>query len=200
VWPATAGEVRLDGSALTDWHPQDLGQHVGYLPQDIELFAGTVAENIARFSTADDAAVIAAARAAGCHEMIQALPAGYNTQIGEGGTALSGGQRQRIGLARALYREPRLLVLDEPNSSLDAAGEEALVTAVRDLQARQTTTILITHKLNLLSLADRVLILDGGSVQAFGPRDAVLSRLMGPKVVPGSTPETAPTEARHAGA
>jgi len=200
VWPATAGEVRLDGSALTDWHPQDLGQHVGYLPQDIELFAGTVAENIARFSTADDAAVIAAARAAGCHEMIQALPAGYNTQIGEGGTALSGGQRQRIGLARALYREPRLLVLDEPNSSLDAAGEEALVTAVRDLQARQTTTIIITHKLNLLSLADRVLILDGGSVQAFGPRDAVLSRLMGPKVVPGSTPETAPTEARHAGA
>jgi ATP-binding cassette subfamily C protein len=200
VWPATAGEVRLDGSALTDWHPQDLGQHVGYLPQDIELFAGTVAENIARFSAADDAAVIAAARAAGCHEMIQALPAGYNTQIGEGGTALSGGQRQRIGLARALYREPRLLVLDEPNSSLDAAGEEALVTAVRDLQARQTTTIIITHKLNLLSLADRVLILDGGSVQAFGPRDAVLSRLMGPKVVPGSTPETAPTEARHAGA
>jgi ATP-binding cassette subfamily C protein len=200
VWPATAGEVRLDGSALTDWHPQDLGQHVGYLPQDIEMFAGTVAENIARFSASDDAAIIAAARAAGCHEMIQALPAGYNTQIGEGGAALSGGQRQRIGLARALYREPRLLVLDEPNSNLDAAGEEALVTAVQGLQMRRTTTIIVTHKLNLLSLADRVLILDGGSVQAFGPRDAVLSRLIGPKLLPNSTPETVPAEARHAGA
>lgn len=200
VWPATAGEVRLDGSALTDWHPHDLGQHVGYLPQDIEMFAGTVAENIARFSATDDAAVIAAARAAGCHEMIQALPAGYNTQIGEGGTALSGGQRQRIGLARALYREPRLVVLDEPNSNLDAVGEEALVAAIQGLKTHKTTTIIITHKLNLLSLADRILILDGGTVQAFGPRDAVLGRLIGPKVLPGPAPEAPPSEARHAGA
>jgi len=200
VWPATAGEVRLDGSALTDWHPQDLGQHVGYLPQDIEMFAGTVAENIARFSATDDAAVIDAARAAGCHEMIQALPSGYNTQIGEGGTALSGGQRQRIGLARALYREPRLVVLDEPNSNLDAGGEGALISAIQGLKTHKTTTILVTHKLNLLSLADRILILDGGSVQAFGPRDALLSRLIGPKILPGPTPETPPAEARHAGA
>lgn len=198
VWPAATGEVRLDGSALTDWHPQDLGQHVGYLPQDIELFAGTVAENIARFSAAGDEAIIAAARAAGCHAMIQGLPQGYNTPIGEGGTALSGGQRQRLGLARALYREPRLLVLDEPNSNLDAAGEEALVAAVRALQARRTTTVIITHKLNLLAIADRVLILDGGIVQACGARDAILSRLMGPKVMPGSAQMAAvPAEARQ---
>lgn len=200
VWPAAAGHVRLDGSALADWHPQDLGQHVGYLPQDIELFAGTVAENIARFSAPDDAAVIAAARAAGCHEMIQGLPQGYNTPIGEGGLALSGGQRQRLGLARALYGDPRLLVLDEPNSNLDAAGEEALVTALQGLQVRRTTTVIITHKLNILALVDRVLILDAGSVQAFGARDAILSRLMGPKAVPSSAPEVAaPAEARQVG-
>ena len=132
VWQATAGAVLLDGSELSHWDPLDLGQHLGYLPQDVELFAGTVAENIARFGVIDDPAVIAAAQLAGCHELIQNLPDGYNSNIGDNGHALSGGQRQRIGLARCLYREPSLLVLDEPNANLDSAGEQALLARYID--------------------------------------------------------------------
>jgi ATP-binding cassette subfamily C protein len=183
VWQATAGAVLLDGSELSHWDPQDLGRHLGYLPQDVELFAGSVAENIARFGVIDEHAVIAAAQLAGCHELIQNLPDGYNSNIGDNGHALSGGQRQRIGLARCLYREPSLLVLDEPNANLDAAGEQALLAALYRLKAAGTTCILITHKVNILSVVDKIVILVDGRVQAYGGRDEVIRRLTMPNVV-----------------
>jgi len=183
VWQATAGAVLLDGSELSHWDPLDLGQHLGYLPQDVELFAGTVAENIARFVVIDDRAVIAAAQLAGCHELIQNLPDGYNSNIGDNGHALSGGQRQRIGLARCLYREPSLLVLDEPNANLDSAGEQALLAAIHRLKAAGTTCVLITHKVNILSIVDKIIILADGKVQAYGDRDEVFRRFAAPKVV-----------------
>ncbi len=183
VWQMAAGAVRLDGYELSQWDPQDLGQHVGYLPQDVELFAGAVAENIARFGEIDNEAVIAATQLAGCHELIQSLPDGYNTNIGESGQVLSGGQRQRIALARCLYRGPRFLVLDEPNANLDSAGEDALLTALQRLKAAGTTIVIITHKINILSLVDKIMIMGDGMVQAMGSRDEVLRRLAGPKVV-----------------
>jgi ATP-binding cassette subfamily C protein len=183
VWRVTAGAVRLDGSDLMHWNPSELGRHLGYLPQDVELFGGTVAENIARFEEIDDEAVIAAARLAGCHELIQNLPDGYNTNIGDEGQVLSGGQRQRIGLARSLYHTPSLIVLDEPNANLDAAGEEALLAALQKLKTMGVTVILVTHKINILSLVDKLLILQEGAVQAFGSRDEILRRVAGPKVV-----------------
>jgi ATP-binding cassette subfamily C protein len=185
----------LDGYELSHWDPQDLGQHLGYLPQDIELFAGTVAENIARFGVVDNEAVIAAAELAGCHELIQNLPDGYNTNIGDSGQILSGGQRQRIALARCLYRRPSFIVLDEPNANLDSAGEEALLMAIQRLRAAGTTIVLITHKINILSLVDRIMIMGDGMVQAFGSRDEVLRRLTGPKVVKaesGPSPSPSP--------
>jgi ATP-binding cassette subfamily C protein len=183
VWPVSAGSVRLDGSDLQHWAPNELGRCVGYLPQDVELFSGTVAENIARFEEVDHEAVIAAAQLAGCHEMIQDLPDGYNTQIGDSGEALSGGQRQRIGLARALYGSPSLVVLDEPNASLDAAGEQALVAALQGLKASGTTAIIITHKMNLLATIDKILLLDHGAVKAFGNREEMIARIAQPRVV-----------------
>jgi ATP-binding cassette subfamily C protein len=190
VWPALNGAVRLDGSDLGHWDQQELGRHIGYLPQDIELFAGTAAQNIGRFDAEINSdAVITAAEQAGCHELIQALPEGYNTQIGDGGQALSGGQRQRMALARALYGEPSLIVLDEPNSNLDSAGEEALVSAIHGLKARGKTVILITHKVNILAISDKILVMSAGMAQAFGPRDDILSKLLGPRIV-GSTPPT----------
>lgn len=193
VWQVAAGAVRLDGYELSHWDPQDLGKHLGYLPQDIELFAGTVAENIARFGVVDNQAVIAAAELAGCHELIQNLPDGYNTNIGDSGQILSGGQRQRIALARCLYRSPSFIVLDEPNANLDSAGEEALLMAIQRLRAAGTTIVLITHKINILSLVDRIMIMGDGMVQAFGSRDEVLRRLTGPKVVKaGSGPSPSP--------
>lgn len=185
IWHIASGAVRLDGYDLSQWDSQELGQYIGYLPQDVELFSGTVAQNISRFQ--DDAPpeeVIAASVLAGCHEMIQHMGEGYNTQIGEGGQALSGGQRQRVALARALYGNPSLIVLDEPNSNLDGAGEEALTAAIQELKRRGTTVVLITHKLNILAIADRVLVMSGGTVQGYGPRDEILSQLMGPRVVP----------------
>lgn len=185
VWPYVNGAVRLDGTEVSHWNPEELGQHIGYLPQDVELFAGTVTENIGRF---DDAAhhedIIAAAELAGVHEMIQRLPNGYNTEIGEGGLALSGGQRQRIGLARAVYGNPPFIILDEPNSNLDSAGEAALLEALNQLRKARRTIILITHKTNILSATDKLLILNEGTVQLFGPRDEVLARLASPRVVP----------------
>jgi ATP-binding cassette subfamily C protein len=159
------------------------------------LFAGTVAENIARFGVVDNEAVIAAAELAGCHELIQNLPDGYNTNIGDSGQILSGGQRQRIALARCLYRRPSFIVLDEPNANLDSAGEEALLMAIQRLRAAGTTIVLITHKINILSLVDRIMIMGDGMVQAFGSRDEVLRRLTGPKVVKaesGPSPSPSP--------
>lgn len=185
VWPYTHGAVRLDGTEMPHWNPDELGRYIGYLPQDVELFGGTIAENISRF--ADDVVhekVVRAAQTAGVHEMIQKLPEGYNTEIGDGGRALSGGQRQRIGLARAIYDDPPFLVLDEPNSNLDAAGETALLEAVKKLKDAGKTVILITHKTNIIAAVDKLLVLSDGAVQMFGSRDEVLARLSGPRVVP----------------
>jgi ATP-binding cassette, subfamily C, bacterial len=183
VWQVGGGAVRLDGFELSQWDPQELGKHVGYLPQDVELFAGSVAENIARFGPVDNEAVIDAAQLAGCHELIQSLPDGYNTNIGDSGQVLSGGQRQRIALARCLYRSPSFLVLDEPNANLDSAGEEALLWAIHRLKAAGTTVVVITHKLNILSVADKIVILRDGTVQAFGNKEEVLSGLTGPRAI-----------------
>ncbi|KQP89787.1 MULTISPECIES: type I secretion system permease/ATPase [unclassified Methylobacterium] len=188
LWPLLAGSVRIDGSDLRHWDQQELGRHVGYLPQDVELFEGTVAQNIARFDAGDDAAILAVAQRAGCHELIQALPDGYNTVIGQGGHGLSGGQRQRIALARAMYGDPSLIVLDEPNASLDQSGEVALMRAVADLKAAGTTIVIVTHKLSLLTNADRVLVLNGGTVQTFGPAEQVLGQIAGPRAVPTRVP------------
>jgi PrtD family type I secretion system ABC transporter len=179
TWRPQRGQVRLDGASLAAWEPDERGQHVGYLPQDIELFAGTVRDNIARMGKGDDAAVIEAARSAAVHEMILGLLDGYDTEIGSGGMWLSGGQRQRIGLARALYGAPPLIVLDEPNANLDNSAEERLVQTLAELKG-QATVVLITHRLNLLNLADKVLLLRDGTVEAFGPRAEVMSKLTRP--------------------
>ncbi|KQO85520.1 type I secretion system permease/ATPase [Methylorubrum extorquens] len=184
VWPITSGTVRIDGADLRHWDPQALGRHLGYLPQDVELFDGTVAQNIARFDTQDDAAIVSVAQRAGCHDLIQALPDGYNTRIGSGGHGLSGGQRQRIALARAMYGDPSLVVLDEPNASLDQAGEAALMRAVADLRERGTTVVIVTHKVSLLAGADQILMLEGGTLRASGPADQILTQVSGPRPVP----------------
>jgi ATP-binding cassette subfamily C protein len=174
VWPAMAGKVRLDGHDIGQWHPEVLGRHIGYLPQTVDLFAGTVAENIARFQDAEPALVIAAAREAGCHDMIQQLPDGYNTRIGENGRGLSGGQRQRIGLARALYDAPRLVLLDEPNAHLDTLGEQALLEALSTLRRRGATTVIVSHAPGVLAAADHILLIDEGTMRGFGPGKEML--------------------------
>lgn len=184
VWPLLSGTVRIDGSELGHWDPQALGRHVGYLPQDVELFDGTVAQNIARFAVEDEAAIIEVAQKAGCHTLIQGLPDGYNTRIGVGGHGLSGGQRQRIALARAMYGNPSLVVLDEPNASLDQAGEAALMQAVSGLKCRGATVIIVTHKFSILIEADQVLVMDGGCVQAFGAAEQILAQITGARPVP----------------
>lgn len=177
IWPAASGKVRLDGVDIHPWNKAELGPHVGYLPQEVELFDGTLAENIARFGDVDMAKVEAATRAVGLHETILALPQGYETGIGDEGCFLSGGQRQRVGLARAIYGNPRFIVLDEPNSSLDEAGEQALVQTILGLKAMGTTVIVITHRTNVLAAVDLMLILHEGQVKAAGPRDEVLAAL-----------------------
>lgn len=180
VWPIASGAVRLDGADLRHWDADRLGPHIGYLPQDVELFAGTVAENIARFGEVDPEAVVMAAQKAGVHEMILQLPNGYDSPIGEGGQALSGGQRQRVALARALYGNPVLLVLDEPNASLDAEGEQALTQALFNAKNSGCTIVVVSHRTALLSIVDKLLVLSAGILQMFGPRDAVLERLQNP--------------------
>lgn len=178
VWPTVGGNIRLDGFDLKQWDPQALGIHVGYLPQDVELFAGSVAQNIARFTEFDSQDVIEAAQIAGVHEMIQALPQGYDTQIGEGGAALSGGQRQRLALARTIYRNPTLIVLDEPNANLDSEGEAALTRALAHMKSLGRTIIFVTHKTNLLAFADKVMIMQGGAIVRVGDRDEIVNMLL----------------------
>ena len=175
VWQPLAGKVRLDGAQLSQWDKQQLGPHLGYLPQDIQLFAGTIAQNIARFAPVDADKVLAAAQMAGVHSLILQMPEGYDTRLGDGGAGLSGGQKQRIGLARALYGLPALIVLDEPNANLDEAGEQALLQAIGQLKQLKRTLILITHKPNVLTLTDQLLILREGQLQAYGPTAKVLA-------------------------
>ncbi|VVP55474.1 Type I secretion system ATP-binding protein PrsD [Pseudomonas fluorescens] len=180
IWTARQGSVRLDSAEVGQWSREALGPYLGYLPQDIELFDGTIAENIARFGEVDASKVIEAAQLAGINEMILHFPKGYDTLLGTGGLGLSGGQKQRIGLARALYGHPALVVLDEPNSNLDDAGEAALVQAVRKLKANGCTVVLVTHRPSILGAVDKLLFLKDGVQTLFGPRDQVLKTLVPP--------------------
>ena len=177
VWPAAVGKVRLDGADIYLWNKDELGPSIGYLPQDIELFAGTVNENIGRFGEVDPEQVIAAATRAGVHDMILQFPQGYDTPLGDGGAGLSGGQKQRIGLARAMYGDPSLLVLDEPNSNLDETGEQALVAAITDFRKRGKTVVLITHRSSAINVTNKLLLLRDGVAQMFGPTTQVLADL-----------------------
>ena len=178
AWPAHKGTIRLDGAELTQWDSDRLGPSIGYLAQNVELFAGTIADNIGRFSpSATPEKIMEAAKLANVHELILSLPNGYDTQVGTGGGTLSGGQRQRIGLARALYGNPFLIVLDEPNSNLDAEGEEALTSAVMAARQKGAIVIVIAHRANMLKVVDHVLVVNNGTMTAFGPRDEVLGKL-----------------------
>ena len=176
IWPLAHGVVRIDGADINQYYSDALGQHVGYVPQDVELFEGTVAENIARFGEIDSEAIVEAARKANVHEMILRLPDGYDTKLGAGGMSLSGGQRQRVALARALYKNPKIIVLDEPNASLDEEGEKALYNSLLEIKGK-ATIILITHKLNVLQAVDKIAVLQAGKLVYFGARDAVLEQL-----------------------
>jgi ATP-binding cassette subfamily C protein len=179
VWRPVRGRIRLDGAALDQWSGESLGKHIGYLPQDVELLAGTVAQNIGRFSDPPDSqAVIAAANAAGVHDLIVGLPEGYDTQVGEGGAALSAGQAQRIALARALYGDPFLVVLDEPNSNLDADGDEALTRAIMGVRARGGIVVVVAHRPSAIAGVDMVLMMNQGRAQGYGPKDEVLARVL----------------------
>lgn len=190
AWPATAGKVRLDGADLHAWDKRELGQHIGYLPQNVELFDGTLAENIARFeapaSELDKEKLQTAIDLCGLTDFVNSLPNGMHTRIGDDGAFLSGGQRQRIGLARAIYGDPKFVVLDEPNSSLDEAGEQALNNTLQALKERQCTTIVISHRTSILPAIDHILILRDGIARLYGTRDEVLSRLEAPRSI---TPE-----------
>jgi ATP-binding cassette subfamily C protein len=179
AWAPAAGNVRLDGASLDHWDKEALGRHIGYLPQGVELFDGTIAENIARFEDdPDPEAIVAAAKAAGAHELILSFGKGYETRIGEGGSALSAGQRQRIGIARALYGDPFLVVMDEPNANLDAEGEAAVVRAIVSVRERGGIAIVVAHRPSAISVVDKVLMMEGGRQRAFGPKDEVLSKVL----------------------
>ncbi|WP_419952734.1 type I secretion system permease/ATPase [Methylobacterium sp.] len=192
VWPPVRGKVRIDGAAIDQWSSADLGPHIGFLPQEVELFAGTIAENIARFDpNAQSGAVIAAAKSAGIHEMILRLSEGYDTRIGEGGAGLSAGQRQRVGLARALYGDPFLVVLDEPNSNLDGEGENALTQAIVGVRQRGGICIVVAHRPSALAAVDMILMMADGRAQAFGPKDEVLKRVLRSTPAPAAEPVAA---------
>lgn len=178
IWPASAGKIRLDGADIYAWNQEKLGRFIGYLPQDVELFSATIAENIARLGPVDAELVVATARLAGVHDLILGLARGYDTRLGDGGIVLSGGQRQRIGLARALYGQPKLVVLDEPDASLDDDGEKALLRALQALKKAGTTLVVVSHKPTLLTRVDKILILKDGQQVLFGPRDAVFQKLV----------------------
>lgn len=202
VWPLVQGAITLDGKHFQEWDLNRLGKHIGYLPQNVELFSGTIAQNIARLAKVDDKAVIAAAKAAGAHELILRLPKGYDTQIGESGSALSGGTRQRVGLARALYGDPRLIILDEPNANLDDEGDRALHRAVVEMKKAGRTVIVITHRPQMLSVVDKILVMSFGLTLAFGPRDAVMQSLRGPNLAVAASndkPRLQPALARPQG-
>ena len=193
IWPLTRGRVQLDGAGIDQWSPEALGRHVGYLPQDVQLFDGTVAENISRFDPdATPEAVIAAARAAGVHDLVVDLTEGYETRIGEGGSSLSAGQRQRIGLARALYGDPFLVVLDEPNSNLDHAGDEALTAAIMDVRARNGIAVVIAHRPAALAAVDRMLVMKDGRMISLGSRDEVLAGFLRQAASAGAPSAPAP--------
>lgn len=177
IWAPLQGVVRLDGADISAWDKHELGPHIGYLPQDIELFEGSVSDNIARFTRVDSEKVILAATTAGVHDMILLLPDGYDTVIGGDGVVLSGGQRQRIGLARALYGSPRLIILDEPNSNLDEVGDRALIAALHRIRLSGTTLFVITHRTNIVSQLDRLMVMSNGGLSLFGPRELVLTEL-----------------------
>jgi ATP-binding cassette subfamily C protein len=193
VWPVAAGKVALDGAPIDQWAPDELGRHIGYLPQDVELFDGTVEENIGRFDPErTPETVVAAAQAAGVHELILTLPEGYNTRLGESGQVLSGGQRQQVGLARALYGEPFLVVLDEPNSNLDGAGDSALGRAVEVVKARGGVAVIITHRMSTIQSVDDLLVLSKGGVVSYGPKAQVLAELRRRPVEAQAEPVAAP--------
>ena len=196
LWPTSAGEIRLDGAEASSFSRQELGPQIGYLPQDIELFQGTVKDNIARFGTADSEAVILAAEDAGVHEFILSLPQGYDTDIGLAGAVLSPGQRQRIALARALFGRPKLVVLDEPNSNLDEAGERALNAAIETLKTTDSTVIIVSHRQSVLPIVDYVLLLNDGLIQDAGPKDEVFDRLRAKTTAAPALP-SAPQKKSH---
>ncbi|MGH1587582.1 ATP-binding cassette domain-containing protein [Methylobacterium phyllosphaerae] len=202
ILPLARGTVWLDSVPISQWQAADFGRHVGYLPQEVSLFAGTVAENIARFAPhADRAEIEEAARQAGVNQLIESLPEGYDTVLGDGGTGLSGGQRQRIGLARALFGSPFLLVLDEPNANLDGEGDAALTRAILSVRARGGIVIIVAHRMSALTAVDLMLTIEAGQVAAFGTKDEVLRKIRGQSggEVKSARPDAGPgrTAAHH---
>jgi len=184
LWQATSGKVRLDGVDIYNWNKTELGPHIGYLPQTVELFDGTIAENIARFGNVDLEKVRAAAKAVGLEPIVMAFPLGYDSPVGADGAMLSGGMRQRVGHARALYGDPAFVVLDEPNSSLDDSGDAALASAIADLKMRGTTFVVMTHRTSIFNVSDKLLVLQSGRMQAFGTVGQVLASLQSTAVQP----------------